>query len=230
MSIKLLSAAWDLKIGSTEKMVLMSLCDFANEQGVCWPSVATICRKTSKSERTVQTALKWLKDNGYFTVEGYNGVTPRYCLDPRKICTPAEVAPPQISRDTPADSAPNPRKFRTQTLKEPPKNPQPARKALEGKTLIPENWTPPTVHELPPKAQACAKLWSEENYETHAEAFHGYWRSCRRQMGDWRATWANRVIALHSQVMRDQKYNHGAPKLGAPVADGTAAYMAERYG
>lgn len=108
MSIKLLSAAWDLDIGSTEKMVLMSLCDFANDQGVCWPSVATICRKTSKSERTVQTALKWLRDNGYFSVEGYNGVTPRYYLDPRKICTPAEIAPPQKLRKTPAKSAPKP--------------------------------------------------------------------------------------------------------------------------
>lgn len=108
MSIKLLSAAWDLDIGSTEKMVLMSLCDFANENGVCWPSVATICRKTSKSERTVQTALKWLKDNGYYTVEGYNGVTPKYILDPRKICTPAEIAPPQKLHETPAKSAPKP--------------------------------------------------------------------------------------------------------------------------
>ena len=108
MSIKLLSAAWDLDIGSTEKMVLMSLCDFANENGVCWPSVATICRKTSKSERTVQTALKWLKDNGFYTVDGYNGVTPKYILDPRKICTPAEIAPPQKLHQTPAKSAPKP--------------------------------------------------------------------------------------------------------------------------
>lgn len=108
MSIKLLSAAWDLSIGSTEKMVLMSLCDFANDSGVCWPSVATICRKTSKSERTVQNALKWLKDNGFYSLEGYNGVTPKYVLDPRKICTPAEIAPPQKSTQTPAKSAPKP--------------------------------------------------------------------------------------------------------------------------
>jgi len=85
VSIKLLSAAWDLDIGSTEKMVLMSLCDFANEQGTCWPSVATICRKTSKSERTVQTALKWLKDNGYFEINGYHKQTPLYELDAAKI-------------------------------------------------------------------------------------------------------------------------------------------------
>lgn len=108
MSIKLLSAAWDLPIGSTEKMVLMSLCDFANEQGTCWPSIATICRKTSKSERTVQTALKWLRDNGYYEVNGYHKQTPLYELNPRKICTPAEIAPPQKLHATPAKSAPKP--------------------------------------------------------------------------------------------------------------------------
>jgi Helix-turn-helix domain len=108
MSIKLLSAAWDLDIGSTEKMVLMSLCDFANESGVCWPSVATICRKTSKSERTVQMALKWLKDNGFYEVNGYHKQTPLYELNPRKICTPAEIAPPQKLHKTPAKSAPKP--------------------------------------------------------------------------------------------------------------------------
>ena len=61
MSIRLLSAAWDLDIGSTEKMVLMSLCDHANDDGLCWPAIATICRKTSKSERTVRNALVELK-------------------------------------------------------------------------------------------------------------------------------------------------------------------------
>ncbi|ALC11236.1 helix-turn-helix domain-containing protein [Sphingopyxis sp. 113P3] len=108
MSIRLLSAAWDLDIGSTEKMVLMSLCDHANDEGVCWPSVATIMRKTSKSERTVQTALKWLKEQGYFEIEGRNGTSPKYILDPRKICTPAKSAPPQKLRQTPAKSAPKP--------------------------------------------------------------------------------------------------------------------------
>lgn len=90
MSIRLLSAAWDLDIGSTEKMVLMSLCDHANDEGVCWPSVATIMRKTSKSERTVQTALKWLKEQGYFEIEGRNGTSPKYILDPSKILSAHE--------------------------------------------------------------------------------------------------------------------------------------------
>lgn len=119
MSIRLLSAAWDLAIDSTEKMVLMCLCDHANDDGLCWPSVATIGRKCSKSERTVQSALKWLNDNNYFRVEDRPGKGRLYFLNPRKICTPAKSAPPQDLQDTPAKSAPHPRKSRTQTTIEP---------------------------------------------------------------------------------------------------------------
>ena len=108
MSIVLLAAAWDLEIGSTEKMVLMCLCDHANAEGACWPSVARICRKTSKSERTVQAALKWLREAGYFTVERQRGPTPLYRLDAARIRTPANPAPPQSSRRPPANPAPEP--------------------------------------------------------------------------------------------------------------------------
>jgi len=106
--MKLLAAAWDLEIGSTEKMVLMCLCDHANAEGACWPSVARICRKTSKSERTVQAALKWLREAGYFTVERQRGPTPLYRLDPSKLRTPADVTPPQHPRRAPAKAAPEP--------------------------------------------------------------------------------------------------------------------------
>ena len=139
MSIKLLSAAWDLDIGSTEKMVLMSLCDFANESGVCWPSVATICRKTSKSERTVQTALKWLRDNGFYEINGYHKQTPLYELNPRKICTPAELAPPQKLHDTPAKSAPKP--LGTPIVDKAKALPTPRAKPAKPKFQLPD-WVP----------------------------------------------------------------------------------------
>lgn len=78
--------------------------------------------------------------------------------------------------------------------------------------IIPENWDAPSVSELPPKARACAEQWTPESYATHAEAFVLYWRSERKMKADWRGTWANRVIALHSQVMRDQKFGNAPPQ------------------
>ncbi len=90
-------------------MVLMCLCDYANDEGGnCWPSVATISRRCSKGERTVQGAIQWLKTNGYLTLIDVPGKSHRFHLDPRKICAPAETAPPQKKTKTPAKSAPNP--------------------------------------------------------------------------------------------------------------------------
>jgi hypothetical protein len=88
--------------------------------------------------------------------------------------------------------------------------PNPPRGA-SGRTLIPENWEAPSVSDLPPKARACAEQWKPESYATHAEAFVLYWRSERKMKADWRGTWANRVISLHSQVMRDQKFGNAPP-------------------
>jgi hypothetical protein len=90
-------------------MVLMCLCDFANDEGEhCWPSVATIGRKCSKGDRTIQAALKSLCELGYLTINERAGTSSQYHLDPRKICAPAKSAPPQKTAPTPAKSAPKP--------------------------------------------------------------------------------------------------------------------------
>ncbi|MES2782605.1 MAG: hypothetical protein V4657_07410 [Pseudomonadota bacterium] len=77
-----------------------------------------------------------------------------------------------------------------------------------GKTIIAANWTPPPVSELPPQARSCAEQWTSASYATHGEAFRSYWRSHKKMMSDWSATWANRIVTLHSQVMRDQKFGN----------------------
>ncbi len=82
-----------------------------------------------------------------------------------------------------------------------------------GKTLIPTDWKPPTVAELPPRAKACAERWTPASYATEAEAFVCYWRSERKMKADWRDTWANRVISRNSAILRDQKFGNAAPAV-----------------
>jgi hypothetical protein len=79
------------------------------------------------------------------------------------------------------------------------------------KHLIPTDWTAPPVSELPPRSQACAEQWTDASYQTEAEAFLLYWRSERKMKTDWRDTWANRIIARHSAIMRDQRFGNAAP-------------------
>lgn len=95
-----------------------------------------------------------------------------------------------------------------------------------GKRLIPEDWSPPPASTLPPRAKACAELWTDASYQTEGEAFLLYWRSERKMKPDWRATWANRVIARHSAVMRDQKFGNSPPSSGKQ--DLTAVQYRER--
>lgn len=108
--------------------------------------------------------------------------------------------------------------------------PTPRAGGRRGKVLIPSDWVLPPVADLPPRAKKCAELWTADSYETHGEAFVGYWRSEQKMKADWDGTWANRVVALHAQVMRDQKYGNAAPAAGdtptkVAVTD-QAAYLA----
>jgi hypothetical protein len=88
------------------------------------------------------------------------------------------------------------------------------KRAYPAKHMIPKDWTAPPVSELPPRDRACAEQWTEASYLTEAEAFLLYWRSERKMKSDWRDTWANRVIARHSAIMRDQKFGNAAPTSG----------------
>jgi hypothetical protein len=79
-------------------------------------------------------------------------------------------------------------------------------RASSGKTRLPADWKPPAPADLSPQAASLAKQWTSASYYTQAEAFCNYWRG--KLMVDWNATWANNVIRMHSQVMRDQKFGN----------------------
>jgi DNA-binding transcriptional ArsR family regulator len=108
MSIRLMNGAWDLHMQSGQKLVLLSLCDQASDAGHCFPSVATIARRCSMSGRAVQNHIKTLEAGGFLKRKERAGHSTYYKLNPRRICTPAEFAPPQNLHPTPAESAPPP--------------------------------------------------------------------------------------------------------------------------
>lgn len=110
-----MSACWPLQMPPTQKAVLISLADNANDHGECWPSIATIAERTCFSERAVQNAIKWLEEIGIVAADRSNGRHTRYVLapekytaNPRSSCTPTDArrAPPQQLH--PAAGAPVP--------------------------------------------------------------------------------------------------------------------------
>lgn len=54
MSIRLMTLTWKLEdITPNQKLVLLALADNANDEGLCYPSILTIVKKTSLSNKTV---------------------------------------------------------------------------------------------------------------------------------------------------------------------------------
>jgi len=114
MSTIIMSMCWPLQgMSGPQKAVLISLADNANDEGVCWPSVARIAERTCLAERTVQGAIKWLVHVGILSVRERMGRSTMYTLTPAAYAPPQEMhpapdalPPPQLTTETPAAAAP----------------------------------------------------------------------------------------------------------------------------
>ena len=106
MSIAMMTLAWKSAYQSGRKMVLLALCDNANDQGQCYPSISMLSEKCSMSERSVFSHIAELEKDGSIHRENRPGRSTIYRIDPCKFCTPATVAPLQRLHPTPATVAP----------------------------------------------------------------------------------------------------------------------------
>lgn len=113
MSTIIMSACWPLQgMSAAQKAVLISLADQASDDGVCWPGIGTIARRTCLSERAVQEALSWLQKVGLVYREYRTNSSTSYTITPGRF-DPSK-APAARSRlkaggaygAPPADSAP----------------------------------------------------------------------------------------------------------------------------
>lgn len=105
MSIKLMTQVWALPVHEKCKLVLLSLADQANDDGVCWPDIDTIAARCSVSTKTVQRAISALETDGWLSVKREYGKAPifRVILDDK----PGEKSPeraPDKAPELPADS------------------------------------------------------------------------------------------------------------------------------
>lgn len=103
MSVHYLSACWKLEgLTSTQKFVLISLADQANDSGVCWPSMSSIAKRTCLSDKAVRQAIKQLEAIGMLRIERKKHdtrdqwVSNRYMLTPenyKQVPTDGEYLP-----------------------------------------------------------------------------------------------------------------------------------------
>ena len=199
MSISFMALAWKAAIPSGRKLVLLSLCDHANDQGECYPSVETIARKCGMGQRTVQQHISELESAGVLERRFRRGRSTLYRLEPRNFCsTPESVAPqdsalqcsasctapPQLLHTTPANPAPI-------SIIEPSMKSSPNHQVVRG-TPLPPAWTLPEPWAA--WALQAQPTWTAAQVRFVAEKFRDHWTAIPGQRGikaDWLAAWRN---------------------------------------
>lgn len=98
-----MTMVWPLQMHHVHKIVLLSLADNASDEGECYPSLDTMKKKCSLSERAIQAAYVDLEKWGCLRRQFRSGRSTVY------IVTPAQYAPPQDMH--PAQDAPTPAQY-----------------------------------------------------------------------------------------------------------------------
>jgi hypothetical protein len=82
---------------ANERLVMLALADYANDEGECWPSIAGICRKSALKNRGVQGILRRLEAAGWIEIVRGGGRKNcnLYRLKTPHAMHPAQEAPPQ---------------------------------------------------------------------------------------------------------------------------------------
>lgn len=161
MSVALMTLAWKSTYQSGKKLVLLALCDNANDQGECFPSVTMLVEKCSMSERSVFNHLADLEKDGAISRQNRAGRSTIYQINPCKFCTPEQSLTPatvagvqpltpansaplplQPLHPTPAMVAPTPATVAPITIKEPSSNHQEDIKTVSQATVVLPNWLP----------------------------------------------------------------------------------------
>lgn len=90
MSIRLMTLIWELPMSSTQKLVLLALGDWANDEGLCYPSVPSIARRATLSPRQAKRVMHELIGQKWVDVIGnHNGgaASRRYQINTQRLRT-----------------------------------------------------------------------------------------------------------------------------------------------
>lgn len=84
MSIRLMAQLWDNEdhdLSGSKLLVVLCLADHSNDDGVCWPSINRIAKRTRIDRRSVMRNLQALEEMGYITVVRTPGRPNRYTVN-----------------------------------------------------------------------------------------------------------------------------------------------------
>lgn len=210
MSIKLMALAWSTDLPVTKKMVLLALSDASDDEGVCFWSVAKLCKKCSLSERAVRYAITALEKDGWLVRDERPGRSTIYRLNVDKHTpardAPLHVVPPAPDAYPPAPDAYPPARRApiniTKTITQPDDSTywdENDSDGADGQKMIPsikpaaKRFTPPTIEEV---FEYCIERRNGIDAEKFIDHYTANgWRVGKNPMRDWKAamrTWEKR--------------------------------------
>lgn len=202
-----MTAVWALTLSDSDKLVLLALADCANDEGLCWPSMKTLTAKCSKTDRTIQAAIKSLVTAGHLTREEVVGKGCRYFVHPRSECAPEAASPPKRTTPTPEAASDKPSRTITTTKRA---------SRLPDDFVVPIDWIAWAIAE---------RGWSEADARSEAASFCDYWQAeagAKAAKLDWRKTW--------QRWARTSNRRSSAPRVSIPPpAVSDLAAQSSRY-
>lgn len=215
-----MSLAFKTSLPSTQKLVLLALCDSANDQGECYPSVTALENKCSLSDRAIQRSVAELETCGYLSRELRPGRATVYWITPERQSPPnvshpdrRSPTPERQSPRPPTDVHPTPERQSPRTITEPSLEPSLKRDAGAAPALPPPPFAGDSNEsEIKPKARvslaanwelpaawgvdAEALGWKPGEILKESEKYRQYWVSGKgkgmsRTLKGWRQSWSN---------------------------------------
>lgn len=237
-----MTLVWSVHLPDSEKIVLLALADSANDEGLCWPSMATLAAKCSKSDRTVQAAIKSLVASGHMSRSEVPGKGCRYIIHPTpeaasppKTLRGEEASPPKGTTPTPEAASDKP----SRTITSPEASP-PSKRALRAEPKMkahrmPDDWK----HERFADGTVAREIADRRGREwsrAALESFRNWAANADDRVGrkrDWQRAWANWVIEQDNRDGRrpgNQRVggNDGHPRSGhGRTVDAALAFVAD---
>jgi hypothetical protein len=94
MSIRLMSRVWELDLPQNEKLILLAFADYADDDGLSFPSIARVAWKSGYSERQTRAIVSELRSRQVLeSIDGHaggRGVSAAYRIHPENH---AKLAP-----------------------------------------------------------------------------------------------------------------------------------------
>jgi hypothetical protein len=177
MSVRVMAAVWALDIPGTEKLVLLALADWANDEGRCWPSMQQLATKSGLTDRAVRGIIGRLVDRGFVSRKENPGKGVMYFVTPGTSFPPEARSPRNETAQTPERRSAN----TSGTINNTPKK-------ARGSSL-PANFEP----ELSGKTGAVVAGWPPGMLDAEIDQFRDHHTAKGTISKDWQAsfrTWA----------------------------------------